>query len=306
MTKILNINENWLFVKDTDDVSLREGELISLPHSQSALGKGGSKDSFRGSCLYVKTIEKSELPAADLYCAELCGISSSADLYVNGEKLAHRDGGNSAWRVNITDLLTEKCDIAVVISSPPNETVYPQASDSAIHGGIYGDVNIICASDSDFDSDCLGGQGTKTTPTAEDADTKAAVESSDEQAVCKAEPCNEEHRLDEQPSPLNLLDINAPEGRFSLNDKISDITSTLRGRLWFFGFSYKIRKSLSKSNRKKAAALGMNYKIMKMMGSFTVLRLMSMMETADMSFSKEELIKLNRQLNKIKKPESKK
>ena len=44
--------------------------------------------------------------------------------------------------------------------------------------------------------------------------------------------------------------------------------------------------------------------LMEMMGSFTVLRLTSMMGMMNISFTKEELLKLNRQLNRIKKPAS--
>ena len=42
--------------------------------------------------------------------------------------------------------------------------------------------------------------------------------------------------------------------------------------------------------------------MMQMMGSFTVLRLTSLMGAANVKFSKEDLLGLNAQLNKIKKP----
>jgi beta-galactosidase len=41
---------------------------------------------------------------------------------------------------------------------------------------------------------------------------------------------------------------------------------------------------------------------MEMMGGFTVLRLTSMVAMANISFTKEELLKMNRKLNRIKKP----
>ena len=44
----------------------------------------------------------------------------------------------------------------------------------------------------------------------------------------------------------------------------------------------------------------------KMLGSFTVLRMTSMMGMANVSFTKEELLKINAQLNKIRKPKAKK
>ena len=54
-------------------------------------------------------------------------------------------------------------------------------------------------------------------------------------------------------------------------------------------------------NMKDAAGSG----LMDMMGGFTVLRLSSMMGMMNISFTKEELLKMNKQLNRIKKPKNK-
>ena len=44
--------------------------------------------------------------------------------------------------------------------------------------------------------------------------------------------------------------------------------------------------------------------IMDMLGGFTVLRLTSMMGMVNVSFTKEELLKMNKKLNKIRKPKN--
>ena len=44
---------------------------------------------------------------------------------------------------------------------------------------------------------------------------------------------------------------------------------------------------------------------MQMLGGFSVLRLSSMMGMMNISFTKEELLKMNRQLNRIRKPKKK-
>ena len=36
MRQIVNLNENWLFNKNTTDITLRDGEKINLPHSWNA------------------------------------------------------------------------------------------------------------------------------------------------------------------------------------------------------------------------------------------------------------------------------
>ncbi len=177
MRKIINLNENWLFKKDESDISARDGELISLPHTWNALdGQDGGNDYFRGECLYVKTLEKASLPTADCYYLEIQGANSSADVYVNGEKAAHHDGGYSTWRVDLTDKLTDKTDIAIVVDNSPNEVVYPQMADFTFYGGLYRDVNLIAVSKAHFDLDYFGGQGLIVTPAVDGESAKVAIE----------------------------------------------------------------------------------------------------------------------------------
>ena len=177
MRQILNLNENWLFKKDTTDITARDGATLNLPHTWNAEdGFDGGNDYFRGSCLYVKTLNKAELPEADLYYLEFRGANSSADVYVNGEKLAHHDGGYSTWRVNITDKLTDSTEIAVIVDNSANETVYPQMADFTFYGGLYRDVNLVCVNKAHFDLDYHGGVGLKITPEIVGADAKVEVE----------------------------------------------------------------------------------------------------------------------------------
>ena len=59
MRNIVNLNENWLFAKDTTDVTLRDGVQVNLPHTWNAEdGFDGGNDYFRGSCLYFKELNK--------------------------------------------------------------------------------------------------------------------------------------------------------------------------------------------------------------------------------------------------------
>ena len=177
MRNIISLNQNWLFVKDTQDITRRDGEQINVPHTWNAIdGQDGGNDYFRGSCLYYKTLNVNDLPKADLYYVEFRGTSSSADLYVNGKKLAHHDGGYSTWRVNITEELCENTEIAVIVDNSPNEEVYPQMADFTFYGGIYRNVNLICVNDAHFDLDYYGAPGLKITPTVEGKDAKVEVE----------------------------------------------------------------------------------------------------------------------------------
>ena len=85
---------------------------------------------------------------------------------------------------------------------------------------------------------------------------------------------------------------------------------TLRGKLWFVRLGLKIKKSLQgdKKGKEKTKVAGfeMNEGLLQMMGGFTVLRLTSMMGAMNVNFTKEELLKMNKQLNRIRKPKNKK
>ena len=177
MRQIINLNENWLFKKDTTDVTARDGEQVNLPHSWNAQdGQDGGNDYFRGSCLYAKTLKKADLPASDLYYLEFRGTNSSADLYINGEKLAHHDGGYSTWRVNITEAMTDVAEIAVIVDNSPNDVVYPQMADFTFYGGIYRSVNLICVNDAHFDLDYYGAPGIAITPAVDGKDATVTIE----------------------------------------------------------------------------------------------------------------------------------
>ena len=177
MRNILNINKDWLFVKNTTDISAREGIKLDLPHTWNAEdGFDGGNDYFRGSCLYIKTLLKSELPAADRYYLEIRGANSSADVYVGAEKLAHHDGGYSTWRVDLTDKLGDSTEIAILVDNSANDRVYPQMADFTFYGGLYRNVNLVCVSNTHFDLDYYGGPGIAVTPTVDGGNAKVEVE----------------------------------------------------------------------------------------------------------------------------------
>ena len=180
MRKVLNINRKWAFSKDFSEIPSQinaKWNFVNLPHTWNAIdGQDGGNDYYRGTCCYAKELPKEDLPDADRYYLELRGANSSADVFVNGTKLAHHDGGYSTWRVDITDSLTDNNIIAITVDNSENDRVYPQMADFTFYGGLYRDVNIIAVSESHFDLDYFGGPGIKVTPEINGADAKAEIE----------------------------------------------------------------------------------------------------------------------------------
>jgi len=125
----------------------------------------------------------------------------------------------------------------------------------------------------------------------------------DDSEIRKVDKFNEAYRLKEKGAILNWFDIEAPEGYFSLNDKLSDIMANPEGVALFGQLMQQVMGSM-KGEDGKAATMGFEIDskaMMQMMGGFTVLRLTSLMGAANVSFSKEQLLGLNAMLNKIKK-----
>ena len=166
MRQIIAFNDNWHFWKDTADINRQDGgEAVCLPHTWNGIdGQDGGNDYFRGTCLYKKVFTSEDLPKADVYYLEINGANSSADVYMNGKRLAHHDGGYSTWRVNITGYLRKENIIAILVDNAPNEEVYPQVADFTFYGGLYRNVNILAVNRTHFDLEYYGGKGLAVTP----------------------------------------------------------------------------------------------------------------------------------------------
>lgn len=124
-----------------------------------------------------------------------------------------------------------------------------------------------------------------------------AGECTDQSFLRKVDTFNEAYRLKEEGAILNWFDIDAPDGFYSLNDKISDIMKSKDGQELF-------AKLAGDFAGKQAAGFELSEGMMQMMGGFTMLRMLSLAGgMMDMKFTKEQLLELNAQLNQIAKVE---
>lgn len=180
MREIYSFNTKWAFSKDVSEIPQTMPEKwywVNLPHTWNAIdGQDGGNDYYRGTCYYAKEIDKCDLPSGERYYLEINGANSSANVYVNGKKLAHHDGGYSAWRVDVTDILDIHNLFVIAVDNSANDTVYPQNADFTFYGGIYRNVNIIVVNESHFDLEYYGGPGIKATPQVKGTDADIEVE----------------------------------------------------------------------------------------------------------------------------------
>ncbi len=179
MRQIYNLNHKWAFTKEGGEIPQAippHWYWVNLPHTWNNIdGQDGGNDYFRGTCYYAKEISKMDLPQADCYYLEIQGANASAEVYLNGRKLAQHDGGYSAWRVDLTEHLQETNLLVIAVDNGINDRVYPQNADFTFYGGLYRDVNIIAVSQSHFDLDYYGGPGIQVTPQISGADAKVEI-----------------------------------------------------------------------------------------------------------------------------------
>ena len=109
---------------------------------------------------------------------------------------------------------------------------------------------------------------------------------------------NEAYRLKEKGAVLNWFDVQQPEGFYSLNDKISDLLANPASAGLIAGFLKELASGSEESMMGDALK---NEKMLEMMGGFTVIRLSGLMGAAGVHVTKEQLLSLNRELNRISK-----
>lgn len=123
----------------------------------------------------------------------------------------------------------------------------------------------------------------------------------DESIIRKVDEPDESYIFKETGAILNWFDITAPEGRFSLLDPVGDIIKKPFGLIAIISF---FKKSVSgKKDKKQSSGQSLNSGIIKMLSGFTVIRMINLIGTAGgMNISKEDVLELNKKLNRIRKP----
>lgn len=121
----------------------------------------------------------------------------------------------------------------------------------------------------------------------------------DKSFIRKVDVFNEEYRLKEKGAILNWFDVTAPEGYYSLNNKISQIMESEEAGKIFVEFLSPLMSSMMGAKTVSEEKSNLN-KMMTMMESFTIIRLTSILGAGSVQVTKEQLLDLNEQLNKVK------
>lgn len=151
--------------------------------------------------------------------------------------------------------------------------------------------------------------------------TAKAGELSDEIRIKKVDTFNEKYIMKEAGGVINWFEIDTPVGYFSVNDTLGSIIETLRGKLFLLKLgkvllttllSDKSRKTTDKkqplgdkkpkSKSKGISVMGFNLDrtLLELGKGFSIKRIFVMLGGG--KFTKEQIIDINKSLNKIKKP----
>ena len=122
----------------------------------------------------------------------------------------------------------------------------------------------------------------------------------DTSKLVKVDKFNDSYRMVETGDVLNWFEITAPDGYFSINDKLGDILQNPAGQALFTGLMKKALEG--KEGMVSAESFEQSPAMMGFLGGFTVKRMLSMMGAmGGEPLKKEHMLALNAQLNTIKK-----
>ncbi|MBQ8233537.1 MAG: glycoside hydrolase family 2 protein [Lachnospiraceae bacterium] len=122
----------------------------------------------------------------------------------------------------------------------------------------------------------------------------------DSSRIVKVDKFNDAYRMVETGDVLNWFEITAPEGYFSINDKMSDLMANSEGKELIMNIMKEAMAG--KKGMIDSESMMNNDAMMGFMGGFTIKRLMSMMGTmGGNTLGKAEMLAFNAKLNEIKK-----
>ena len=139
----------------------------------------------------------------------------------------------------------------------------------------------------------------------------AAGACTDESRIRKTDKPDERYVLREKGAVMNWFEITAPEGYYSVNDSVGEIMKSPEGGKILGGFLSAFLKSVGsgpEAGAKEGAAgedpAALMQRTLKIMGSFTLIRLVNMsgMMGKNLTIPKETVLALNAKLNRIPKP----
>ncbi len=145
------VNESWRFssTAGTDAISTTyddsQWDIIHIPHTWNNLDCKDEVPGYRrGTGWYRRTIAVQNPYENGRTYLFFEGANQTTDLYVNGQKAGHHEGGYTAFCFDITSLIVPGDNLfAICVDNSHNPDIPPLSADFTFFGGIYRDVYLI-------------------------------------------------------------------------------------------------------------------------------------------------------------------
>jgi beta-galactosidase len=153
--------ENWNFIKSDVNVTsiVDDWERVKVPHSWNAKDGQDGGDYYRGIGWYQTNLDIENQKKENRYFLKFQAVGTSADVFLNQQKITSHAGGYTAFATEITDLVSTGgvYDLRVKANNAYNEAIAPLSGDFTIAGGMHKPVellikNSVCISPLDYAS----------------------------------------------------------------------------------------------------------------------------------------------------------
>jgi len=162
--QVTALDDSWRFLRadaagasatDFDDSAWA---AVRLPHTWNGVDGEAGGAYYRGPGWYRRELQ---LPATNLrHFLQFDGAALRAEVWVNGQRAGHHDGGYAAFRIDITRWLRAgRNQIAVRVDNATAPHVAPLGGDFTVFGGLYRSVKLLAVPAAHFDLLDDGGPG---------------------------------------------------------------------------------------------------------------------------------------------------
>jgi len=141
--------------------------------------------------------------------------------------------------------------------------------------------------------------------------TAKAGELTDSAMIRKVDTLNESYIMKDERQIINWFEISTPPGYYSINDTIGDLMASMRGKIAMLKIILMLQKSMSGGNGGNVEVMGFDFGKLSMSvlknlygiaKGFTIKRGFMMLGE---KVTKEQILEVNRMLNKVRKPRDK-
>jgi len=144
------LDGSWRFLREdvpaasAEDFDDSAWPVVTLPHTWNGVDGEAGGDYYRGAGWYRRELRLPPAPAASQRFLQFDGAALVADVWVNGHRAGHHEGGYAAFRLDIgASLHAGRNVIAVRVDNARSGRVAPLGGDFTVFGGLYRTVELV-------------------------------------------------------------------------------------------------------------------------------------------------------------------